>query len=131
MKYVRKALCCILIVAICMSFAIPTFAKTVTSPTYGSVTGTSRRVPNDAVRVTTSVSSNPDNATLRNSVEFSYGSTLAPMRSANSSAGAKSFVYDFEMMSTIDNPYVYAFCGHEVYRSLSDAVYFQTEVNLS
>lgn len=131
MKCVRKLICCLLVLSICMSLSVTAFAKSVNHATYGTVTGTSREVTGGAVRVSTSVSTNPDRATLRNSVEFSTGSELTPLRRASSTAGARSLSYDFDMQTTIDDPYVYAFCGHEVYRSLSSAVYFQTEVDLT
>lgn len=131
MKCVKRLICCVLVLSICMSLAVTAFAKSVNHATYGTVTGTSREVTGGAVRIATSVTSNPDRATLRNSVEFSTGSALAPRRRVSSAAGANSLTYDFEMLTNIDEPYVYAFCGHEVYRSLASAVYFQTEVDLT
>lgn len=131
MKNIKKVLGFVIAIAMCISLALTAYAKTEVHMPYGTVTGTSHEVTGDAVRVFTSVSRNPDSATLRNSIEFSTGTTLSTLRRASSNPGAVSFIYDFPIIDIADEPFIYAFCGHEVYLSLSSAVYFQTEVDLS
>lgn len=131
MRYINKLLCFFLVIAMCMSCAVPVFAKTVQNPTYGPITIDSYEVPRGAVRVITIASQNPDNATLRNGIQFSTGTELSTHRNASSSGNVTSFIYDFPINGPIDDHYVYAFCSHEIYLSLSNAFYATTEVALS
>lgn len=134
MKLLRKVSCIVAVIAITMGLSLSVFAQTsnsVYSDTYGTVIGSNIVTTGGAVRVSTTATRNPDKATLRNSAQFSTGTQLTTARKASSSAGATSLTYDFEMITTVDNPYVYVFCGHEVYLSTSSAVYFQTDRNLS
>ena len=77
----------------------------------GTIRGISQDGPDDTVYTSTTVTFNPDDAYLRNSMQLNTQEKTAVARSED---GVRSFSYSFVFFYELDNEPTLAYCAHEV-----------------
>ncbi len=128
MKSTRRILCLIMVIAVCMTMAITAFAASASAGSYGTISGSCYQSAG-YLPTSTTITTNPDSATLRITVRTTTSSnTQVASTSMTSAAGATSFSYTYPIVYHPDAIPSKASCTHyvvgstEIYHTTSAAV---------
>lgn len=124
MTKVRKIVCLIFVLSLCLSTVVSAASDSASAGIYITISGGSNQSTQNPnlLSTTTWIKKNPDNARLRNDVELSDGTRIYSKEMKYSEYGVTLFNKNFALYQTVDNTPVYAYVAHNVLQGTQSPV---------